>query len=489
VAEGAGRQQRARALARGYVCAAAGTAAVALASSCGTAATAQTAPRSLRAPGVLGVAQIGQSLTAAPGAWSPARVSYSYAWSRCTPSGAACRTIPGATGATYLLSARDVGSTLRVSVAATDRAGRSLAPTSAPTALIARTGTLAHLEYVFNDGPVHVYDIDHGFRLVESFRLAGTDRGVRGVAVSPRTHMMFVAYGGDGGGNGSGSVLAYDLVRKRIVWSVSLKTGIDSAAVSNDGRLLYMPDGELSSDGSWYILSTANGSVLGTIRTHGPGPHDGVLSADGRILQLGDRNYPRLTIYNTATGAVQAQIGPLAGGVRPNTINGADSLSFTTATGFDGFQVSGIARAAVLYTERFAACSGPFSTCSHGISLSPNNRQLAVIDTVHKAVQLWDVHAVAAGVAPVHLATVRVDGLEGQQSGCAYDCGRDGWLQHTLDGRYIVAGDTGDVIDTGSYRIVARIGNLLNTRQFVEIDWRGGVPVASSGRQGIGRQR
>jgi WD40 repeat protein len=379
----------------------------------------------------------------------------------------------------------------RASVVAADRAGRSGIATSAPTALIARASGVAHLEYLFNDGPVHVYDIDHGFRLVETFRLAGTDRGVRGVAVSPGTHMMFDSYGGDGGGNGNGSVLAYDLVRKRIVWSVNLKTGIDSAAVSNDARLLYMPDGELSSDGTWYILSTANGSVVGKIQTHGSGPHDGVMSADGRILQLGDRNYSRLTIYNTATGSVQAQIGPLVGGVRPNTINGADSLAFTTATGFDGFQISSITRPGnpVLFTERFAACSGPFSTCSHGISLSPNNRELAVIDTVHKAVQLWDVHAVAAGVAPVHLATVRVDGLQGQESGCAYDCARDGWLQNTLDGRYVVAGDTGDVIDIATHRVVARLGNLLNTRKFVEIDWRGGVPVASSGRQGVGRQR
>ena len=132
-------------------------------------------------------------------------------------------------------------------------------PTFTNTAAVTRTGGTRHLEYVFNDGPVSVYDIDHGFKLVESFRLPGTSHGVRGVAVSPRTHKMFVSYGGDGGANGNGAVLAFDLVRKAIVWSVNLKTGIDSAAVSTDGRLLYMPDGELSSDGNWYIISTRNG--------------------------------------------------------------------------------------------------------------------------------------------------------------------------------------------------------------------------------------
>jgi DNA-binding beta-propeller fold protein YncE len=356
---------------------------------------------------------------------------------------------------------------------------------------LTRSRGIHHLEYLFNDGPVRVYDIDHGFKLVESFTLTGTDKGVRGVAVSPRTHTMFVSYGGDGGANGSGYVLAYDLLHRRVVWSVHLRTGIDSGAVSNDGKLLYMPDGELSSDGDWYILSTAGGSVVGKISTPGEGPHDGVLSADGKLLQLGDRNSSHLAVYDLQTGQLLLQREKLAGGVRPNTLNGADTVSFTTATGFDGFQVSSLTKPGlpVLFTERFAGCSGPFSTCSHGVSLSPNNRQLYVVDTVHKAIQVWDVHAVAEGVAPVHLATVAVDGLQGSEQGCAYDCGRDGWLQHSLDGRYVFAGDTGDVIQTSTYRVVARIGNLLNTRKFVEIDWSRGMPIATSGRQGVGQVR
>ncbi len=376
-------------------------------------------------------------------------------------------------------------------VSTSDRAGSSRPAPPARTAVVTRTNGVEHLEYVFNDGPVNVYDIDNGFKLVESFTLPGTSRGVRGVAVSPATHRMFVSYGGDGGGNGNGSVLAYDLVNRRVVWRVNLNTGIDSGAVSTDGKLLYMPDGELSSDGNWYILDTSNGSVVGRIDTPGAGPHDGALSADGRILLLGDRNYSRLPVYNTQTGRLEAEVGPLVGGVRPNTLNGSDSISFTTASGFDGFQVESITqpRIRVLYTESFGACGGPFSTCSHGISLSPDNRQLYVIDTVHKVVQVWDVHGVAEGIAPTHVGNVPVDGLEGEETGCAYDCGRDGWLQHTLDGRYVFAGDTGDVIETATRKVVVRIPNLLNSRKFVEIDWSNGVPIASSGRQGVGHPR
>src|SRR2546429_5293517 len=35
------------------------------------------------------------------------------------------------------------------------------------------------------------------------------------------------------------------------------------------------------------------------------------------------------------------------------------------------------------------------------------------------------------------------------RSPCAYDCLGDGWLHHSLDGRYVFVGDSGDVIDTG----------------------------------------
>ncbi|HWX75238.1 MAG TPA: hypothetical protein VNZ05_08025 [Solirubrobacteraceae bacterium] len=443
-------------------------------------------PSDLTPPQLSGLAALGQLLSATPGAWVGSPTSFSYQWERCSRRGTRCAPIPGATGATYLLGALDVGATVRVAVIATNAAGASAAADSPPSAVVSAQGAARHLEYVFGNGTVNVYDVDNAFNLVETFALPGTSRGVRGVMVSPLTHMLFVSYGGDGGGNGNGSVLAYDLLAKRVLWSVHLRTGIDSGAVSPDGKRLYMPDGELSSNGNWYILDTATGGVLGKIETPGSGPHDGVMSADGRLLALGDRNYSQLLIYNTQTGRLQAKIGPLAGGVRPNTINGADSVAFTTATGLDGFQVESITGASVLFSERFASCEGPFSTCSHGISLSPDNRQVYVIDTVHKAVQVWDVHGVAQGVAPTHVATVPVDGLEGTEKGCAYDCGRDGWLQHTLDGRFVFAGDTGDVIETATHTVVARIANLLNTRKFVEIDWSGGRPTASSGRQGIG---
>src|ERR1700676_30082 len=356
----------------------------------------------------------------------------------------------------------------------------------APGAAGAPRVRVQHLEYVLNDGLISVYEMDRGQKLVKTISLPQTTAGIRGATVAPVTHMLFISYGGDGGRNGNGSVLAYDLVAERVVWTVHLETGIDSGAVSPDGKRLYMPTGENASSGIWNILDTSTGAVVGTIKG-GEGAHNTVASADGRYVYLGGRNHSYLDVYDTTTGQVR-EIGPLVNGVRAFTVNGSNTLAFTTPTGFDGFQVSNITTGKVLFTFSFGAVpSGfPYSAPSHGISLSPDEKQLYVIDAVNKEVHVFDVSGVSAGVAPTQLGVIPVKGWNGNESPCAYDCGQDGWLQHSLDGRFVYVGDSGEVIETATRKVLTILGTLANTRKMLEIDWANGVPVATSGRLGVG---
>jgi hypothetical protein len=62
----------------------------------------------------------------------------------------------------------------------------------------------------------------------------------------------------------------------------------------------------------------------------------------------------------------------------------------------------------------------------------------------------------------------------------------DGWLQHSRDGRFVYVGRAGDVIDTRTREIVAYLPPLAETADFVEIDWSGGRPVATTSRYGLG---
>jgi hypothetical protein len=447
------------------------------------------APVNAASPTISGSPQQGQLLTASPGTWTNEPTAYSYQWQRCDGTGANCSPIAQATSSSYMIASADAGRTLRVAVVASNIGGSSKPGVSDPTAVASGSATVQRLEYVLNDGLISVYDIDNKFALVKTISLPQAAAGVRGVAVAPGTHEMFISYGGDGGGNGNGSVLAYDLVTEKVVWEVHLSTGIDSGALSPDGKRLYMPTGENSSSGIWNILDTSNGALIGTIQG-GAGAHNTIASADGRYVYLGGRNHRYLDVYETSTGLVR-EVGPLVGGVRPFTVNSSNTLAFTTATEYDGFQVSSLITGKVLVSISFGTIpSGfPFTTASHGISLSPDEKQLYVLDAVNKELRVYDVSGLFFGITPKQLGSVALAGLSGSESPCAYDCGRDGWLQDSIDGRFLFVGDSGEVIEAATRRVVANLATLANTRKSIEVEWANGVPVATSTRTGVGKVR
>ena len=82
-----------------------------------------------------GTAQEGQRLTGDRGQWSGSPTDYNYFWTRCDKDGANCANIRSATAATYVLSAADVGNTVRFTVQAKNRDGSTFA-SSAQTAVI-----------------------------------------------------------------------------------------------------------------------------------------------------------------------------------------------------------------------------------------------------------------------------------------------------------------------------------------------------------------
>jgi DNA-binding beta-propeller fold protein YncE len=349
-------------------------------------------------------------------------------------------------------------------------------------------GTIQHYEYVFPDGAICIYDMDRGHKLVKSINLP-TMAGVRGIVATPITHMLYVSYGGDGGGNGNGFLLKYDLVADRLIWTKSYSHGIDSMAISPDGKTIYMPDGELTSDGIWYVIDANSGEETGTIHG-GLGPHNTIVNLSGSHVYLGGRNHNYLEVADTTTHQVIKNIGPLMSGVRPFTINGAETIAYISVTSFLGFQAADITTGRVLYTIPIHGFSwdgnGP-SDPSHGISLSPDEKELYVLDWPNNYVHVFDVSGVPAS-PPRQIADIQLTrSMHHQEFPCAYDCLADGWLQHSRDGRFVYVGDEGDVIDTATRKSVINLPTLYNTRKMIEIDWKDGVPIFSpTSRSGVG---
>ena len=350
-----------------------------------------------------------------------------------------------------------------------------------PAQLTAHSGKTRHFEYVIGDGAVHVYSIDHANRLVQTVGLPQIGTSIHGVVAAPRTGRLYIAYGQQK--PPGGALLAYDLRRGRTLWHRTYPFGIDSMAISPNGRRIYMPAGEQSSDGTWRLISASNGRFSGRTIAGPRGAHNTIMGPGGRYLYLGGVDYPYLEVASTATNTVVRKIGPLNGpGVRPFTINGSQTLAFTTARSFLGFQVSGISTGKVVYTvpvPGFSFNPATFGrTPNHGIALSPDERRLYLIDTPNGYVHVFDIQGLPAS-RPTLLASIKL----------SHAPPNDGWLQLSRNGRYLYVGRSGDVIGTRTNTVVAYLPALGSTADFLEIDWRHGRPTATTSRYGVGYAR
>jgi 5-hydroxyisourate hydrolase-like protein (transthyretin family) len=352
--------------------------------------------------------------------------------------------------------------------------------------------TSGRYEYVFPDQSIYVYDLAT-FQLVKHVSMPQLT-AVRGVGVVPSTHMLYISYGGAGGSNGTGSLLKYDLLTDKVIWTQSYTFGVDAFAITPDGTTIYMPDGASSGDGIWEVLDASTGAVTGSINTGMNGPHNTIVSLDGAKVFMGPINSADLVESNTSTNTVALNIGPLHQGVRPFSINGKHTLAFTTsntASGI-GFQVSDTTTGNVLYSvdSGFTIPSGfTFNTPVHGISLSPNEKEIYLIDTANAYAHVFDVSGLPS-IAPTVIAHIPLTtNFSGFESPCSplFNCVQESWIRHTLDGHYVLVDDSGDVIDTTTRQVVNTIPQLFNTRKGnMEIDWQNGLPVATSTHFGLG---
>jgi DNA-binding beta-propeller fold protein YncE len=343
-----------------------------------------------------------------------------------------------------------------------------------------------HYEYVFPDGYIYVYDLDNHFALVKHFSMP-TSAGVKGAVASAATGTLYISYGSDKRG---GSMLAYNLRSDKVMWHRNYSFGIDSMSISPDGGTIYMPTGELALGGLWKVLDARSGNVIASIDSGGTGPHNTVVNSNGSHVYLGPRYSNYLIVASSRDNDVLRQIGPVQNGVRPFTINAKETLAYITTSGFLGFHVADINTGKIIYTVpvRGFKASGGAATCpSHGISLSPGEKEIYLIDSINNYVHVFDVSGGGSSM-PAQVANIPLRGpLSGDESGCAYDCLKDGWIHHSRNGRYVFVGDSGDVIDTKIRTTVATLPAMANARKEIEIDFQNNSPVwAMISRSSVG---
>jgi len=332
---------------------------------------------------------------------------------------------------------------------------------------VANPGTRNYVEY--GGVGISVFDTSNGYKFVRRIPTWDVPAGkqpenVKGIAASARTGLVYVT--------SLTRMIAIDAVSGKKVWDQAYEGGCDRMAISPDGKLLYVPQLE---GPSWHVVDGATGNVIATI-TPQSGSHNTIYSADGKHVYLAGLKSPLLSIADPKTHEVASTVGPFGNVIRPFTVNGSNTVVFVNVNGLLGFEVGDVKTGKKLYRVEVAGYKeGPVKRhgCpSHGIALTPDEKQLWLADCANEAIHVFD----STVMPPKQLTTIK-----------ARDC--VGWVSMSIDGRTAYS-STGEMIDVATRKIVAALqdeaGHQVQSEKQLELIISNGKVVRAGDQFGIG---
>jgi len=326
----------------------------------------------------------------------------------------------------------------------------------------------------FDDGSIHVYDIEAGHRETASFPTVAGVSDVRGLCASASTGALYIAHQRPE----AGYVVAADMRTGRVLWNRAFQPNVDRLSCRHDGRELFVPSNESFEDDSLIVVDAATGDELTRIHAS-PRPHDCLDGPSGSRVYLETKSSSLVDVIDVASHAVTRQIGPFQDIVGPYTIDSRETVLYANVFGVNGFQVADAADGgAILATADIpgeSAVQGQLD--QHGIALKPDETEVWVNDGVGgvAAVHVFDV----TRLPPTYKLDVPLDA-------------QSHWVTFSIAGDYAYASgpkgggvDTA-VIDTSTYR---RVGTIGPSEDLLEVDFGPDGSLAVVGDQfGVGRR-
>ena len=336
--------------------------------------------------------------------------------------------------------------------------------------------------YVTDKTGISVYDIDNSHRFIRKVEIP--DSGdYKGIAASPELGKLYItSYKKD-------ELICLDLKTDAILWRRhDLGKYADSMFMTPDNRKMYLP---FRDEIFWKELDAKDGSVLATVNTErgkqytvnpiaNIGPHNTWINPNGKRVYMEVLTVPYLYIADTATNKVLGKVGPFSRGLRPFAVTDDDRYVFANVDGLLGFEVAEAKPGGkVLYKveahtpeTRLAQvphppAHKPHSTQSHGINLTPDQKEVWMVDGVYGYVYVYDV----TSMPPKQTASVAIFRDPSEQP-------HPGWITFSIDGKYAYP-DGGAVIDTVTKKVVF---SIPTSEKLIEVDFRGGMPVKAGHR-------
>jgi DNA-binding beta-propeller fold protein YncE len=317
---------------------------------------------------------------------------------------------------------------------------------------------------------VLVFDIDDGHKFVRRIKSAGLDEqgvpiNVKGICASVPLKRLYVST--------IKSLICFDLTSDAILWEKTYDGGCDRMAISPDGKTIYQPSFERD---HWHVLDAASGDVLAKIEPQ-PGAHNTNYGSDGKEAYLAGLRSRELAIADTATHKIVRRVGPLSAAIRPFTVNGRQTLGFFCVNDLLGFEIGDLKSGQLLHRVEVqgfkTAQNVPHGCPSHGIGLTPDEKEIWLTDGHNKCMHVFD----ATAMPPRQVAKVEL---------------RDppGWIAFSIDGRFAYP-SSGDVIDVATRKIAAQLtdetGAPVESEKLLEIDFAGTEPVRGGCQFGLGQ--
>ncbi len=261
-----------------------------------------------------------------------------------------------------------------------------------------------------------------------------------GIAVPAAQNVIYVTIEGRGR-NQPGELLWIDPTTDKITRRMNIGPEPNQLAVTPDGKFAYVP----VNDGHYEVIDLAQAKIVERIVTGGR-PHNTLCSADGKHAYLAPMGSPKkVTIVDTATHKPVGEIR-FSNVVRPIALSRDEKRLFAEVDGLVGIEMADVAKRemvhrvlAQLTPEQKTAASR-----SHGLGITPDQREIWECDVEHKDVHVYDI----TGDAPRQIATIPIGGT-------VY------WLTFSPDGKvcYVSALSNNEVVavDTATKKVVARI--------------------------------
>ncbi|HWA27968.1 MAG TPA: hypothetical protein VG734_20115 [Lacunisphaera sp.] len=333
---------------------------------------------------------------------------------------------------------------------------------------VAVPGIRNYLEY--GGHGVLVYAIDAGHKLVRRIPASGgtNEKGehsnVKGICASAVTGRLYVST--------IKTLQCFDLLTDGILWEKTYEAGCDRMSITPDGQTLYVPSFE---NDHWLVIDARDGSVIKKL-TLNSRAHNTIVSPDGREAYLAGLGSPLLAVADAKTHELQRKVGPFSAPVRPFTVNGRLTRVYANVNDLLGFEVGDLQTGRLLQQVQVTGFEkGPVKRhgCpSHGIALSPDEKELWLADGHNSQLHIFDLS----------------DGQFRQKQSIPV---RDqpGWITFSMDGK-IVWPSTGEVIDAATKKIIATLkdenGGPVHSEKLMEIDFENGKPVRAGNQFALG---